>query len=102
MQNKSVKETLKDLHDSYIVTPVDKAKGNEALISKRFYARTSFRELAITTLDTTKTYVNDNNINHKTILEKYSDDLLRYFGISVSKDNKRVPSIYWLPKLRKS
>ena len=35
-------------------------------------------------------------------LKKYSDDLLRYFGIFVSKDNKCVPSIYWSPALHKN
>lgn len=27
--------------------------------------------------------------------------IFRYFGVSVSEDNKRVPSICWLPKLNK-
>lgn len=42
------------------------------------------------------------NINHDTPFNKHFDDLLRYFGISISEDNKRLPSIYRLPKLHKN
>ena len=70
MQNKSVKEILKDLHDRYIVTPIGKAKGNVPIISKRFYAHTLFRELGMTNSKTTKTGENDRNINHETVLQK--------------------------------
>ena len=82
------------------MTPIDEAKGSVELISKRFYARTLFRELGMTNSKTTKTSENYNKINRET--QKYSDDLLRYFGIFVSKDNKRVPSIYWLPAIHKN
>ena len=75
------------------MTPIDKAKGSVELISKRFYARTLFRELGMTNSKTTKTSENYNKINRET---------QRYFGIFVSKDNKRVPSIYWLPAIHKN
>ena len=36
------------------------------------------------------------NIARILILKRHSDDLLRYFGISASEDNKCLPSIYGL------
>ena len=36
------------------------------------------------------------------MLKKHPDELFKYFRISVSEDNKRVPSIYWLPRLYKN
>ena len=45
---KTVNEALKDLHNSSIITSIDKAMDNVALTCKRFYILTSFRELAIT------------------------------------------------------
>ena len=73
-----------------------------ALISKRLQALTLFRKRGINKLQPTKTYEHCKNVNHVPLLKIHSDDLLRYFGISVSEDYKRLPSIYWLPKLHKN
>ena len=64
------------------------------LFAKYFYSFTLFRELGITNLQSTNTYDHCKNINHGTVLRKHSDDLLRYFGIYILEDNKRLPSIY--------
>ena len=72
------------------------------LFPKRFFVLTLFRELGISNSEPTKTCDNYKNINHDTLLKKYFDDLLRYFGLSVSEDKKRLPSIYWLPNLHKN
>lgn len=34
-------------------------------------------------------------------LKEHCYDIFRYFGVSVSEDNKRLPSICWLSKLNK-
>ena len=79
-------EELKDTRDKYVITPNDKANGNVALICKRFYALTLFRELGITNSQSTNTYEHCKNTNHGTLVKKYSDDLSKYFRISVSED----------------
>ena len=43
MQNKVVMKALKDLHGRYVTTPIDKASGNVAFISKKVCARTFLR-----------------------------------------------------------
>ena len=99
LQNKSGKEALKDLHDRYVITLIDEKNGNLTLICKRFCELTLLRELGINNSQSTNACEHGKNVNHDTFLKKHSDDLLKYFGIPVSED-KRLPSIRWLPKLR--
>ena len=72
------------------------------LLLKRFYALTLFRELGINNSESSNTYEHSKNINHDNLLKKHSDDLWKYFETSVSEDSKQLPSIYWLPKLKKN
>ena len=64
------------------------------LIFKIFYAFILFRELRITNLQSANTYNHCKNIYHDALLREHSDNLLRYFGICILEDNKRVPTIY--------
>ena len=43
---------LEQLHSDYMITPIDKATGNVAIICKRFYAMVLFKELGIGELNT--------------------------------------------------
>ena len=61
----------------------------------------TFKEVGITNSQLTNTYEYCKKINIDTLL-KHFHDLFRYFRISVSEDNKHLPSIYWLPKLHKN
>lgn len=45
MQIKVVKEALKDLHDRYATTPINKANGNVACNCKKFHAFTFFENI---------------------------------------------------------
>ena len=94
MQNNWVKEVLKDLHDKYVVTPIDKANGNVVLICERFDALTLFKNLEITISKTKNTYEHCKYIDLNNLLEKHPDELFKYFRIFVSEENKCVPSIY--------
>ena len=60
---KSVKEVLKDLHDKYVVTPINKANWNVALICKEIYALNLFREFKITSNQ--QIHMNVNSLNAK-------------------------------------
>ena len=46
-QIKSVNNALKDFHDRCIITPIANANSNVALIRKRFYALTLFKEFGV-------------------------------------------------------
>ena len=102
LQNESPEEALKNLRNRCVITFIENIDSNVPLNFKRFYILTLFKELGITNSQFTNTYRQCNYINHNTVLKKPPDDLLRYLGISVSGDNKHLPSIYWLPKLHKN
>ena len=43
----SIKNSLEELHQKFIVTPIGKANGNVAVICKRFYFLTLMKELGL-------------------------------------------------------
>ena len=46
-QNYSSKKCIKELHDRFVIAPIDKATGNVAFICKRFYASVLVNELGL-------------------------------------------------------
>ena len=47
LQDPYVKKALLDINDNFVVTPISQANGNVAVISKRFYASTSVKEIEL-------------------------------------------------------
>ena len=47
LEQQLVKEDLNKIHEQYVLTPIDKAGGNIAIICKRFYAKILIKELGI-------------------------------------------------------
>ena len=104
-----VTETLKDpecrnylseLHDRYVIAPIDKATGNVALICKRFYADVLVKELGIggnksATYEVVKRKCDS-------VVKENKKDLKSKYNIEVSAVNETLPNIYWLPKLHKN
>ena len=73
-------ETLADLHQNYVVLPIDKASQNVAIIGKLFYASTLTKELdiAISNSIDNKTYEMINTGNANDIIGNHSGSLNRY------------------------
>ena len=53
-----VKNTLDNIHKTFVVVPIDKATGNIVLVCKRFYASVITRELGLNNNSSTDTYNN--------------------------------------------
>ena len=51
----SVRKVIRDLHDSYVIAPADKADNNFVVVCKKFYVEVSLRELGIDKLTFTST-----------------------------------------------
>ena len=62
--NKSVNDSLKDLHGRYATISIVKANGNAALICKKHFSLILFRKIATTNFQSTYTYEYCKNINH--------------------------------------
>lgn len=93
--------SLQQLHSNYVITPIDKATGNVAVICKRFYAMVLFKELGICDASTTKTYKKFRT-SIKTIINNQKKVLKNKFDLDVSTENECLPHIYWLPKMHKT
>ena len=100
LQNADVKGCLSDLHNKYVFVPADKAPNNIIIICKRYYIETLIKELGLDNSSTTtgnSTYT-PCQMSSEDIVNTH-DTFMKSFGID---DDKRIPYLYWTPKLHKS
>ena len=94
---------LSDLHNKYVFVPADKAPNNIIIICKRYYIETLIKELGLDNSSTTtgnSTYT-PCQMSSEDIVNTH-DTFMKSFGIELSDDDKRLPYLYWTPKLHKS
>ena len=96
LQNQDVTSALADLHNKFVIVPIDKATNNIAIVCKRFYIQKLMSEVGVPG-DTSPTYKlseNDpNNIVHDNSM------LCEKFGRKMEDRQKSLPFIYWVPKM---
>ena len=103
LQNADEKACLSDLHNKYIFVPADKAPNNIIIICKRYYIETLIKKLALDNCSTPAknlTYTSC-QMSSKDIVNTH-DTFMKSLGIKLSDDDKRLPYLYWTPKLHKS
>ena len=103
LNDKSVRSSLKTLQDKFVITPIDKATGNIAIICKRHYANVLVKELDFnntnTDLDQTYTMVHDSCVS---ISNNILKDIKHMFNLdNVQVENHCLPKMYWIPKIHK-
>ena len=103
LQNADVKACLSDLHNKYVFVLADKAPNNIIIICKRYYIETLIKELG---LDNCSTPTGNSTY---TSCQMSSEDMvnthntfMKSLGIELSEEDKRLPYLYWTPKLHKS
>ena len=94
--DKKVSECLNDIHDKFVVCPVDKASKNFAVVCKRFYKNLILRELT-----PTNGYISVSECNSKifTDILEFTKNLENNILLDV--ENKRLPHITAYPKFHK-
>ena len=92
---------LENIQNQFVVVPIDKAASNIALVCKRFYAQVLVSELGLDNVNICSTYEKI-NFSAKEIIDKDCETLDKTFNLSVSEDSKKLPHIYWTPKLHKN
>ena len=105
LKDSVIKNSLSELHDRYVITPIDKATGNVAFICKQFYADVLIKELGININDEhthSDTYRSISNIDGKSIISNHVNKLKTEFNFDVNDENLCLPSVYWLPKMHKN
>ena len=102
LQNVDVKVCLADLQNKYVFVLADKAQNNIIIICKRYYIETLIKELGLDNCSTptgNSTYTSC-QMSSEDIVNTH-DAFMKSLGIELSDDDKRLPYIYWTPKLHK-
>ena len=92
-----------DQQNKYVFAPADKAPNNIIIICKRYYIETLIKALELDNCFTptgNSTYTSC-QMSSEDIVNPH-DTFMRSLCIELSDDDKRLPYIYWTPKLHKS
>ena len=95
----AVIEYLNELHEKYVLVPIDKAPNNTTIISKRYYVTVILKEIGI--LDTGNERYEKINKNQEEVVQVNFEYNPRHKLSNGSKD-KSFSIMYWIPKLYKS
>ena len=103
LQNVYVKACSSNLHNKYVFVPANKAPNNIIIICKRYYIETLIKKLALDNCSTPtgNSAYTSCQMSFEDIVNTH-DTFMKSLGIELSDDDKRLPYIYWTPKLHKS
>ena len=103
LQNADVKACLSDLHNKYVFVPADKAPNNIIITCERYYIKTLIKEYGLDNCSTptgNSTFTSC-QMSFEDIVNTH-DTFMKSLGIELSDNDKRLPYLYWTPKLHKS
>ena len=98
LKNNDALQYLEQLHNRYVVVPIDKASNNVAFICKSFYIKRLLSEVGITG-SPSDTYSVSNRNPHEIIDNNIM--ICDRFGLKVDDAHKKLPIMYWIPKCHK-
>ena len=96
LKDENVIRYLKDLHNRYVVVPIDKAANNISIICKRFYVLRLLKEVgAIGNVDPTY------EISKINPVDLINEDVMlcERYGLKIEEGQKTLPIMYWTPKM---
>ena len=99
LDDEDVVSALNDLHDKFVVVPIDKASNNVAIICKRYYIQQLLDEVGVPG-DTSPTYKMSDRDTQDVIGDNSA--LCEKFGLSLEDRMMTLPFMYWLPKMHYS
>ena len=92
LKQDAVIEYLNELHEKYVLVPIDKAANNIAIICKKYYVTVILKEIGI--LDAGNETYEKINKNQVEIIQEYNTRL----KLSSESKDKSLPTMYWIPK----
>jgi hypothetical protein len=96
LKDEDVVQYLGELHNNFVIVPIDKAANNIAIICKRFYVSRLLSEVGALG-DPNSTYeikdINPQELIHDDIL------LCERYGLKLEEKQKTLPIMYWTPKM---
>ena len=96
LKDKDVWQYLKELHNNFVIVPIDKAANNIGIICKRFYVSRLLSEVGALG-DPNSTY-EIKDINPQELIHDYLLLSERY-GLKLEEKQKTLPIMYWTPKM---
>ena len=101
LSDRDVKDTLRRLHDDFVLVPADKAANSVIVVCKKHYIETLIKELGINTtnISPNSTYIPSTDPFHE-ILKSHCK-FIESLGLEMSEEDKNYPYLYWTPKLHK-
>ena len=101
LNDPDMKDTLRRLHDDFVLVPADKAANNVIVVCKRYYIETLIKELGIntTSISPNSTYIPSTD-SFDEILKSHCK-FIESVGLEMSEEDKNLPYLYWTPKLHK-
>ena len=99
--NNNLKDTLRRLHDDFVLVPADKAANNVIVVCKKYYIETLIKELGINTtnISPNSTYIPSAD-SFDEILKSHCK-FIESVGLEMSEEDKHLPYLYWTPELHK-
>ena len=101
LNDPDVKDTLRRMHDDFVLVPADKAANNVIVVCKRCYIETLIKELGINTTNISPNSTCIPSTDSFDEILKSHCKFIESVGLEMSEDNKNLPYLYWTPKLHK-
>ena len=93
-----VKDTLRGLHDDFVLVPADKVANNVIVVCKKYHIETLIKESGI---NTTNMSPNSTYISSTDSFDEIHCKFIESVGLEMSEEDKNLPYLYWTPKLHK-
>ena len=91
---------LEQFHSKFVVTPIDKAANNVAIICKRFYINAILDELGIP--DNSSATYRISTLQSEQIVNINNELCKKFTKKELEDPQKILPVIYWIPKMHYS
>ena len=101
LNDPDVKDTLRRLHDDFVLVPADKAANNVIVECKKYYIETLMKELGIKTSNISPNSTHIPSTDSFDEILKSHCKFIESVGLQMSEEDKNLPYLYWTPKLHK-
>ena len=86
------------MHKKFVISPIDRASNNFAIICKKFYLEVIQGELGISEKMKGNSVYKPVNQNIDNVIEKHVDSIKNDFNIGIKEVDKDIPLLYWVSR----
>ena len=99
LDDEMVKAALSEIHEKFVIVPIDKASNNVAIVCKRFYIQKLLDEVGVPGNSSSTYQLSD--LDPCTVIDN-NELLCDKYGITLEERLKTLPLMYWMPKMHYS